>query len=57
MTDVRDPNALAEVIVTLAASPDLRARLAAEATARPLKTWSEYAKEILHCLAMATPNG
>ena len=50
-TDVRDPQALADTIVTLAADADLRARLTKEATTRPLKTWSEYAREVLACLA------
>ncbi|MBE7211428.1 MAG: glycosyltransferase family 4 protein [Gluconacetobacter diazotrophicus] len=49
--DVRDPQALADAILTLATDGDLRRRLTAEATARPLKTWAEYAREILACLA------
>ena len=49
--DVRDPQALADAILTLADDHDLRRRLAAEAIARPLKTWGEYAREILDCLA------
>ncbi len=51
VTDVRDPDALAEAILTLAADPALRRKLTDEATSRPLKTWSEYAQEILACLA------
>ncbi len=52
-TDVRDPQALADAILTLADSPTLRHRLAAEAVARPLKTWDEYSTEVLACLASA----
>ncbi len=50
-TDVRDPQALADAILTLASDPALRCKLTAEATTRPLKSWSEYAQEILTCLA------
>ena len=50
-TDVRDPQALADAILALADDQDLRRRLAAEAVARPLKTWDAYAREILDCLA------
>jgi glycosyltransferase involved in cell wall biosynthesis len=52
-TDVRDPDALAHAIATLAESPELRARLTAEAIARPLKSWGEYTREVLDCLASA----
>ena len=52
-TDVRDPAALADAIVTLATSPDLRHRLTVEAINRPLKTWGEYADEVLACLSEA----
>ena len=45
--DVREPEALAEAMLALAASPERRARLAAEAVTRPLKTWGEYAAEVL----------
>ena len=48
--DVRDPGALAGAILALAESADLRGRLTADAVARPLKTWGEYAKEVLGCL-------
>ena len=44
--DVRDPQALADAIIALADSPDLRRRLTAAAIARPLKTWDEYGAEI-----------
>ena len=49
--DVRDPGALADGIVALADSTGLRRRLAVEATNRPLKTWDEYADEVLATLA------
>ena len=45
--NVRDPDALADAMLALAASPERRTRLAAEAVARPLKTWGEYAAEVL----------
>ena len=46
-TDVRDPSALAEAILQLATSPGLRRKLATEAITRHLKTWREYADELL----------
>ena len=49
--DVRDPAALAGAMLALADSVELRRRLAVEATTRPLKTWGEYADEVLACLA------
>ena len=49
--DVRDPQALANAMLALADDHALRQRLAAQAVARPLKTWDEYAREILDCLA------
>ena len=52
--DVRDPAALADAMVTLAGSPELLRRLTVEAAERPLKTWSEYADEVLACLESAT---
>ncbi len=51
-TDVRDPEALARAILTLVDSADLRRRLAGEAVTRPLKTWGEYADEVLACLRL-----
>ena len=45
--DVRDPKALAAAIIRLAESRELRHQLAREATTRPLKTWQEYAMEVL----------
>ena len=51
--DVRNPAVLAEAILTLAASPKRRAALAAQIAARPLKTWEDYARELLAVLAAA----
>ena len=48
--DVRNPQALADAILRLADSTDLRHRLAVEATTRPLKTWGKYAEELLAAL-------
>ena len=45
--DVRDPEALAAAILRLADSSELRQRLSAVATTRHLKTWREYAGELL----------
>jgi glycosyltransferase involved in cell wall biosynthesis len=45
--DVRDPRALAAAILEVAGNPALRRQLAREATERKLKTWREYAAEIL----------
>ena len=49
-TDVRDPQALADAILSLAGSPHRRTALAIEAAARPLRTWEQYATEVLACL-------
>ncbi len=46
-TDVRDAAALADAILQLSAAPTLRQRLAQETVKRRLKTWREYADEIL----------
>ena len=48
--DVRDPRALADALLALAESPERRGQLALDATARPLKTWAEYAAEVLACV-------
>lgn len=45
--DVRDPEALARAILEVAGSPGRRHALAVEATTRPLKTWRDYAGELL----------
>ena len=48
--DTRDAAALAEAIRQLATDPSLRHRLAREAIERPLKTWREYADDIVGAL-------
>ena len=48
--DVRDPQALADAMLQLATSPNLRQKLATEATTRHLKTWCEYADELLDAI-------
>ena len=48
--DVRDAQALAGAILSLADAPEKRRELALAATARRLKTWDEYAAEVLTCL-------
>lgn len=49
--DVRDPEALARAILEVASSPDFRRKLAIQATTRPLKTWREYAAEVLGAMS------
>ena len=49
-TDVRDPSSLADTIIQLASSPALRQTLAEQATTRQLKTWREYADELLDAM-------
>lgn len=48
--DVRDPEALAAAILEIAAAPARREKLAVEATRRPLKTWRDYAGELLQAM-------
>ena len=48
--DVRDPTALAAAIEQLATDPARRQQLSHAAIQRPLKTWSEYADEIVRAL-------
>ena len=55
-TDVRDPSSLADAILRLATSPDLLQDLARQATTRHLKTWREYADELLNALGSTTPS-
>jgi glycosyltransferase involved in cell wall biosynthesis len=50
MVDVRNIQALADAILALAESPQRRYELALQATTRELKTWDEYAVEVLACL-------
>ena len=49
--DVRDPQALAGAMLSLADSPERRAALAGDAAARPLKRWEDYTHELLAVLA------
>ena len=46
-TNVRDPQSLADAMIALTASPERRRVLGQEAVARKLKTWGEYADEVL----------
>lgn len=48
--DVRDPSALAAALHRLTTEPELRHHLAREATLRPIRTWAEYAVEIVQAL-------
>ena len=48
--DTRDVEALATGLVKLAGDPDFRTALGVQAVQRKLKTWSEYAAEILGIL-------
>ncbi len=48
--DVRHPRALADALLALADSPKWRYQLALDAAARQLKTWDEYAAEVLACV-------
>ena len=49
--DVTDPVQLAEAIYQLATDEDLRTRLSREAAARPLKSWRNYAVDLMDALA------
>lgn len=51
MVDTTDAGKLAEAILLLSEDKRLRARLGEEAVSRHLKTWAEYAGEILQHLA------
>ena len=48
--DVRDPAALADALRQLSTDGHLRHRLALEASQRPLRTWREYADDIVRAL-------
>jgi glycosyltransferase involved in cell wall biosynthesis len=50
--DVRDPPALAAAMLAVAADSGRRRQLAREAIERKLKTWSEYAAEVLSHLRL-----
>lgn len=49
--DVRSSDALAAAIIHLAENPGLRRKLSAEAVGRPLKTWDDYAREVVKVMA------
>ncbi len=46
MVDTSDPNALADVMLSMIENDALRLKLAGEAVTRPFKTWHEYAREV-----------
>jgi glycosyltransferase involved in cell wall biosynthesis len=54
--DTSDVAELADAMLRLVEDKELRTKLGEEAVARRLKTWSEYACEILHHLARNTDN-
>lgn len=47
VTDVRDPQALADAILALATDPVRREILATEIDTRGLRQWEEYARDLL----------
>lgn len=49
--DVRDPAALRAGLVRLVGEADLRRRLRREITRRPVRTWSDYARELVGHMA------
>lgn len=51
LVDMRDADALAKAIAGLADDPELHARLSRQAIARKLKTWGDYARELIVLLA------
>ncbi len=54
--DTSNVEELAKAMLLLATDKKLRARLGKEAVSRHLKTWAEYAWEIVHHLALRTTN-
>ena len=46
-TDVLDPRRLSESLLLLASQPELREKLTRETAERPLKSWRDYAGEVL----------
>ena len=54
-TDVTDVAAFAEALYRLSNDAELRAELSAQACRRKLKTWSEYASQLLQTLAAEEP--
>jgi glycosyltransferase involved in cell wall biosynthesis len=53
--DVTDVAAFADALSRLATDAELRADLSVQATRRTLKTWTEYASQLMGTLAHATP--
>jgi len=51
--DMLDEAAIAEALVRLADEPGLLARLGAEAVARPIRSWDEYAEDVMLALSRA----
>jgi glycosyltransferase involved in cell wall biosynthesis len=51
--DMLDETAIADALVRLADEPELLARLAEEAVTRPIRTWDEYADDVLRALSRA----
>ncbi|MDI3305730.1 MAG: glycosyltransferase [Acetobacteraceae bacterium] len=51
--DMLDEAAIAEALVRLANEPGLLERLSAEAVARPIRSWDEYAEDVLLALSRA----
>ncbi len=49
--DMLDEGAIATGLVRLADEPDLLARLGSEAVARPIRSWDEYAQDVVGALA------
>ncbi len=50
-TDVRDPQMIADAMLRMIGTPNFLEGLRVEIAARPLKTWEEYAGEVLAALA------
>lgn len=51
--DMLDENAITAGLLRLADEPDLFVRLGAEAVARPVRSWDEYAEDVLLALSRA----
>ena len=54
-TDVTDPIRLSEAIYRLGTDGDLRLKLSREATTRPLRTWHDYAADLIGAIKRLTP--
>ena len=53
LVDMLDEDALAAALLRLAGEPGLLARLGAEAVARPIRSWDDYAEDVLLALSRA----